>query len=419
MTGVSNKRGAGAKPAPIGHSRFGASGADRWIECPGSVKAQEGMLNESSVYAQEGTAGHAVAASCLLDGHDAIEFVGRTIEGVEIDDEIAEAVQLYVDTVRDDKAERGGKLIIERRFHLDWLDPEFYGTSDCAAVGLDNTLRVYDLKLGKGKAVEVEGNRQLCYYALGVIGTLPKTLRVGVVELVIVQPRRPHRDGPVRRWRIDPSHLLDYCQDLVDAAKLARSDNPPFKAGDHCGFCRAAGVCPTLRAKAFEQAQMDFREVDHTGDYLPEQDQRMIPPTIGHNLPPPDPMAMTTEELGRILDAADVIETWLSAVRGRAETLANAGEQIPGWKLVARRAMRKWREDTDVASALLLDFGLDESSIMVQKLRSPAQVEKLLPKPERAALAALYAKESSGNKLARASDPRDAALPQATLDFSE
>ena len=53
------------------------------------------------------------------------------------------------------------------------------------------------------------------------------------------------------------------------------------------------------------------------------------------------------------------------------------------------------------------------------KLRSPAQVEKLLPKAEREALAALYDKASSGNKLARETDPREVQASQVQSDFSD
>jgi len=405
-------------PAPAGHSRFGASGADRWIECPGSVKAQEGMPNETTIYAAEGTAGHEVAAMCFVDGHDADTFVGRSIavrdypERIEITEEIADAVQVFVDVVRDDKDKRGGKLVVERRFHLDFLDAECFGTTDVGRLGMDNIAVIYDLKLGKGKAVEIgtpdNPNRQLCYYALGFINSLPKTLQglIEEVELVLVQPRRGHKDGPVRRVRVKPEKLLDYCQDIVDAIKLARSDNPPFAAGDHCGFCRAAGKCPTLRKLALQTAQSDFDD---------------DAPGVGHNGPPPDPMEMTPAQLARILDQADILDTWLRAVRGHAETLANGGTNIPGWKLVAKRATRRWlAEDEKItASALLLDFGLDESSILVQKLKSPAQIEKLLPKAERGPLAHLYDKSSSGNKLARISDPRDETASTAQSDFDD
>jgi len=415
---AANKKKAGAK-APAGHSRFGASSADRWIECPGSVKAQEGMPNETSIYAAEGTAGHEVAAMCLVDGHDAITFVGRSIavrdfaERVEITEELADAVQVFLDTIRDDKAKRGGKLLVERNFHLEFLDTEFWGTTDAGRLGTDDVLSIYDLKLGKGKVVEVvtyksDGtsipNRQLCYYALGFISTLPKTIQglIKEVELVIVQPRASHRDGPVRRVRVKPEQLLDYCQDLVDAAAAARSDNPPFKAGDHCGFCRAKGACPTFRAKAIEIAHSTF--LDEDCNALPDGG---FAPSPGHNGPPPDPMNLTPEQLALLLDRADMLDTWIGGVRAHAEHLARSGHAIPGWKLVDKRAVRRWTAaDDDTKAALLFDFGLDESSIVELKLRSPAQVEKLLPKGERASLERLYDKTSSGTKLARTSDPR-------------
>jgi hypothetical protein len=420
MAKAAAKKVGGAKaPSPSGHSRFGASGADRWIECPGSIQAQEPFPNETSIHSAEGTAGHEVAAMCLEDGNDAESFIGRALavkgwpERIEITEEIAEAVQVYLDTIRADKEKHGGKLLIERNFHLNFLDDEFWGTGDCGCFGNDNVIRIYDLKLGKGKVVEVADdrgpNRQLCYYALGVISTLPKTLQglIKEVELTVVQPRRPHKDGPVRRVRVSPEQLLDYCQDLVDAAKLARSANPPRKAGDHCVFCRAAGVCPTLREKALDAAQADF---DDDGV-----------PTIGHNGGPQFVEEMTNEELGRLLDVSDLIEHWIGAVRVRAETIANGGGHIPGYKLVPKRATKRWKGDeTSVMSSLLFDFGLDESSIMVQKLKSPAQIEKLFGKsPHKAAVAELYEKVSSGNKLAKVDDPREEAKTTAQSDFDD
>lgn len=394
-------------PAPNSHSRFGASGADRWIECPGSVQAQTGLSDTTTFYAAEGTAGHEVAALCLQDGHDAEAFLDRRIkvkdfpETIEFTEELAEAVQVFVDTVRADKEARGGKLLIERAFHLAWLDEEFWGTSDAARLGTDDVLSVYDLKLGKGKGVEVTGNRQLAYYALGVIGTLPESLQAKIkkIELVVVQPRRAHRDGPVRRWETTPTDLLDFTQDLVDAAKNARSKQPDFKAGDHCKFCRAAGTCKTLANLAAHTAQMDF-----------DDDPAPIPPED-----------LGEKEMADILDKADIIEAWIKAVRARADALANAGADIPGWKLVDKRATRRWsaEDQNTTAQTLLFDFGLDESSIFSQKLKTPAQIEKMLPKGDRKALAGLYDKESSGKKLARVTDPRDEVASTAQTDFAD
>jgi hypothetical protein len=390
--------------APTGHSRFGASSADRWIECPGSVTAQEAAPPDStSIYAAEGTAGHEIAAFCLNNNQDAIEHAGKLVavegypEEIEITEDLVEGIQLYLDTVREDKKARGGKLLIERRFQLASLDKEFFGTSDCAALGTDNVLRVYDLKLGKGKAVEVSANRQLCYYALGVIETLPPHIQAKIkeVELTIVQPRRAHKDGPVRRWRCKPTDLLDYCQDLKEAAADARSISPSYKAGEHCGFCRAAATCKTLRAHAHEAAQRAFEE-----DAISA------------------PSGMSPGELAAVLNQADTIERWISSVRAYAQHLANQGETIPGWKLVDKRATRKWH-DFVTEDTFIFDFGLDETSIYDKKLKSPAQIEKILPKEDRPKLAKLYSKISSGTKLARVDDVRQEVSASAQSDFAD
>ena len=40
------------------HSKLGASASDRWMNCPGSIRASEGVPNAESAYALEGTVAH-------------------------------------------------------------------------------------------------------------------------------------------------------------------------------------------------------------------------------------------------------------------------------------------------------------------------------------------------------------------------
>ena len=47
------------------HSKIGASSMYRWSKCPGSVRLCEGIKSVSSVYADEGTRAHELAASLL------------------------------------------------------------------------------------------------------------------------------------------------------------------------------------------------------------------------------------------------------------------------------------------------------------------------------------------------------------------
>jgi hypothetical protein len=268
-------------------------------------------------------------------------------------------------------------------------------------------LRVYDAKFGRGKAVEVKRadgtpNRQLSYYGIGAVEALRRVieqLNVDKIELVVVQPRRHHRDGPVRRVTVTHAELLETSQDLVEAAANAASDNPRFKAGDHCTFCRGAAKCPTLRNFATDTAQLDF-------------DDEGTPVTS-------NPTTMEPEQLADALDAADIIEGWISAVRSYGHRMADSGASIPRYKLVDKRVTRKWRDADVAAGELLLVFGLDESSIFGKKLLSPSQVEKLIPKEERPALADLYDKRSSGTKLARVSDERQERPAQVQTDFDD
>lgn len=394
-------------PKPTGHSRFGASKAERWLNCTASVAAEDGLEDSPSIWAQIGTACHSVAAMCLESGQDAEEFIGRTVDGIEITDAYADNVQLYLDTIRADKEARGGKLVVERRFHLEFLHPEFFGTSDCGRLGTDGILSVYDAKFGH-KPVAVKDNPQLAYYALGMIDSLPKTLKIARVELVIIQPNAPQagdeRPG-VRRVTLDHSDLLDLAQRLVDAADTALGGSPAFMPGEWCGFCRAAPTCKALRDKAMDIAQLDF------------DDEAGVVQTWGEKTL--NPLEMTNAQIAHVLDAADILEAFINAVRMQAEIQSNRGDEFPGWKRVQGRTRRKWRDETTAAGELSLVFGLDDSSIFTQKLLSPAQAEKLIAKAERDDLKPLYFNPEGKTRLVRESSPAEAVRSTAQSDFDD
>jgi Protein of unknown function (DUF2800) len=152
--------------------------------------------------------------------------------------EMADAVQVYVDAARpyteleDHLIEATVAAPIENCF----------GTPDFAAYDpIARRLTVIDFKYGQGVIVEVTGNKQLLTYAAGL---LPGCDAVDEVELVVVQPRRPHRDGPVRQWIHTPQELEAHVAAARRAAALIERDPPILNAGDHCKFCRAASFCP-------------------------------------------------------------------------------------------------------------------------------------------------------------------------------
>lgn len=392
---------AAALPA---HSLYGASGAHRWTACPGSVRLAGPMKEAPSSYAQEGTAMHTVAAACLNSEQDAIEWTGRFVDGVEIDEEHAVAIQVYLDAIRVDQLRDGGKLLVEQKFHLKDWDEQFYGTADCVRFGQDGMLTVYDAKFGAGEIVEVtrpdgRPNIQLGFYALGAVYELRRLLtQFGStrVELVVIQPRAWHAQGPVRRKIFNLAQIEAIGDELVDAMKICLKPNAPLVAGSHCKFCKAAGSCPELRRFSLAAATLEFSD---------DAEMELMGKV-------PDPAAMTPQQIANVLYAADVFEVWLNAVRARAHVMAES-QGVPGWKLVQKQGRRKWIDEEAAANTLIYDFGVDEELIYDTKMKSPAQVEKLLKPKERTMpeFASLCPTVSSGLTLVRDTNPRLEVVP--------
>lgn len=379
------------------HSHIGASSMDRWASCPGSVRLSAGMENRSSEFAAHGTAAHGVAEACLRSGKNAKDFIGETLTAdgftFEVDDEMVEAVQVYLDAVRRAYlAEDANALLhVEVRFDLSQLHDGLFGTSDCCVwQPKHRRLKVYDFKFGAGIPVEVKDNPQLAYYALGAITNL--NLPAHTVEMVIVQPRCPHPDGPVRSWSIDVTELMDFRHDLIQYAKATEDPDAPLNPGDHCRWCLAAPVCPALHQKAQEVAANEFR------------------PDLSYD---PDKLAETLRWL-------PVLEGYAKSVREFAYAEAEHGRCPPRWKLVAKRASRKWR-DEPTAIRRLVGLGLGEPELYgPPALLSPAKIEKVLGKSKLTAevLSELTVTESSGHTLAPESDKRPAVKPAAADEFS-
>lgn len=389
------------------HATLGASSSHRWMACPASIRLSAGMPNKSSRFADEGTAAHQLAERCLRlpfsdPQWEAPHFIGKT-ETVrntawEVTEEMAEAVQVFVSTVTG-AVQPGDTLLVEQRFDLSSIHPRMFGTNDACVVSPSRrTLYVFDYKHGKGHAVEAVGNPQLRYYGLGALLNSAGGGGIDRLVLTIVQPRAPHRDGPIRSETISVMDLLEWTQELKAAAVRTEAPDAPVVAGEHCLFCPAAGVCPALRDKALEGAMVDFASASITV--------------------PADPGVLSVSEMAAILDKADLIDNWVSAVRAHALHLAEAGTEVPGYKLVDKRATRKWREDEHQTVGHLGNIGLTDDDLFKRTLLSPAQIEKLLPKDKRHLLADLVEKVSSGRNLVPDTDARTAQAPSAIADFA-
>lgn len=357
----------------MSHAKLSPSSSDRWMTCPASIRLSEGMPNKSSAFAEEGTRAHALAEQILC---------GEFIDPSDIEDGMLDNVLIYVDHIKDLVDTTEGDLMIEVRVHV---NEDIYGTAD-AIVWSENskTLYVRDLKYGAGLAVEVLDNTQLKIYALAALLTTGK--KADVIDLGIVQPRCPHADGPIRTLQYDAIELIDFWSDILEAAEKTKLIDSPIVAGEHCRFCPAAPVCPEIKSKA----QLAARNVFSVGNVY-------------------DP-----KELSKMLDWLPVLEGWIKNVREFAYQEAEAGNTPPNYKLVEKRATRRWRVEETAQAELVKVLG-DE--IFDKKFKSPAQIEKLLDKTQKGLVTELTMKESSGHTLVHEDDSRQAVRVDAKAAF--
>jgi len=336
------------------HSVWSASSSHRWMACPASIKLSEGIPDQSSPYAAEGTCAHELAEKALLSDKDCIDFIGEEFCGHEVDEEMANYVQIYVDYVR--KAGRGElkDVLIEERFDLSKIHEGLYGTNDACISEFMGTLEIIDLKYGKGVQVFPENNEQLMYYALGAMqgGEYTK------VKLTIVQPRV---DNPIKSWVCKPERIEKFKEDLLYAIKKTKEENPKMVTGDHCKFCKAKAVCPKVKEEVQGLVKMAFSEPVVTSPA---------------SLPPAE--KMDSLELSTILNHATMIRDWLDSVERYAYTVLVNGGKVLNYKLVAKRSNRKYISEEHAEKVLLEKFG--DTIYQRPKLLGIPAMEKLVGK---------------------------------------
>jgi len=393
------------------HAVLGASSSDRWMNCPASVRLSEDLPDSTSSYATEGTAAHSLAERALRKGLDADVWLDSYIdakgEKVLVDEEMIEAVQTYINHIRKkvQAAGEGARHLLEVRFDLSPLNPPgpMFGTADSVLWQPEiNLLDIDDYKHGAGVVVDAWENSQLMYYALGAV--LELNIKPNKIRVTIVQPRGIHPDGIVRVYEFGWRELVAFKRRLFTRAIETQAPNAEIKMGGWCKFCKALPVCPAHKGNALVVAQEEFADMP----------ARM----------PPSPERLTQDEILLVLEKMDLVQDWFRSIRVFVQEGLERGEEMPGWKLVERRAVRKWVSESEAVEWFLAQ-GFEHADAYTKKVISPAQMEKrvkaTLPRGQKKeaaeSLELLTEKKSSGYNLAPATDPRPAISGSAADDF--
>lgn len=384
---------------PLAHAKLSASGAHRWMECPGSVKLSEHYPETSSIYAEEGTLAHEAAEQLIGKGRvtakhkKAIKaFYDEHKELAGSPEEMLETLTPYVEFVREEfaesqKADPAAVLLTEQRVDLSAWVPESFGTTDVAIVG-GGTLKVIDLKYGKGVAVSAENNPQLRLYALGTVEMLYEVYDIEDVAMTIYQPRLDSVSTEI----MSANDLLDWGEkDVAPAAELALSDDPPFAAGAWCQFCPARHDC---RQRAEDNLAIESYRDKHV---------------------------LSVEEIAEVLAKVDGLVRWAEDLKDGALTRALDGENFPGFKVVEGRSNRRYAAGDDEIVKACEAAGWERAFLFETKLLSVSALEKVMGKKQFAeVLGGLVEKPPGKPTLVSDTDKRpDIRLASALNDFED
>lgn len=302
----------------------------RTMACAGSVDLiRECHLPATNrTAADEGDQAHALARGWLRDGVFDIEPGNEEME---------EAVRMYVEDVRAVEKMTGCKAIVEGQVVGTLAHKELRGKPDAYLFDrVNNTLYEWEFKYGHGY-VECVENWQLIGGAAGALSMTNSTPETNVV-MRIVQPRCFHAAGPIREWVRTHNQLVFY----FDAIRF-RIDQiinkglvHDCKVSPECYYCPAAHACTTLHVASTHAA-------DKVYDNVPD--------------------VLSSDDLGRTLrilqTAIKTIESRIVGLQADATCRLEAGERVLGYHLEGGMSRAHWLFENETVVNMGLLMGLD------------------------------------------------------------
>ena len=385
------------------HALFSASGAHRWLECPGSILLEKDFPDTSSDAAAEGTLAHELAEMKAVNyfypaviSKKKITYAVKKMKENELwDDEMLVHTDTYVDYIRDVSMKLPSQPRMDAEHKWDYgkymapgYEAEGFGTADCTMVQGEK-LFVIDFKYGKSPdgRVSAEHNPQLMLYALGAYEVYKLLYPIKEVHLAIVQPRLT--DG-ISEWECGINDILEFGGYVKERAALAVSGNAGYSPGvKTCKYCRARAVC---RARSDHNVKQAF--------------------TLGE-MPP----LITNNEVGERLMAMRDVVTYQKDLQDYALKECLAGKEVQGWKAVEGKGKRDWTNQ-DAALSKLTKSGVIEEEVLWEKVPlTLAQIEKAVgAKDFHDAVGEFVIKKAGAPTLAEESDKRKAITNKVTAE---
>lgn len=386
---------------PSKHLPYGGSTMERTLNCQAwRQKADKLPPQGSSSFADEGTMLHDCMELIFTDGNDininnilshkkaieqtacgdaklnaelwetklipAFEAVQTLFKLYQVEEWFCEP---FVELIED---EAGGSI-----------DLVAFGT--CPDTGLHCVL-VIDYKFGF-VSVAAKENAQMLFYALccAVDPQFEEVFDEYEPERVVTAIIQPNQVGDtLDKFAYDIERLDDFEMAVYDAIDNSKLPNPKPTAGDWCKYCPAASTCEAKTGQAVKALRLNTEDA-----------------------------SVLSEAMGLV----DQLEEWCREVRKHAQEQLELGVKLEGWKLVDKRATRKWTDPAKVEALLKKNRKFKQDDIFTKKLITAPQFEKLCKKKEVDfdKYADYIEAVSTGTTIAHVDDPRPSALPVEAL----
>lgn len=333
------------------HALLSASSSHRWMTCTPSPILEQQFEETTSIYADEGTAAHALS-----------EYKIRKFLGLEEDrpispfdsPELDAYTDIYVDFASEciSKAYAKSKdavVLVEKCLDFSNYVPEGFGTGDLVIV-TEHELEIIDLKYGKGLKVEADYNPQMMLYALGALNLFDILYDIQNIKMTICQPRLDH----ISTFEMKVSELYDWAEkEVKPKAELAFKGEGTYISGSHCRFCRARFNCKARAEASLALTKYDFKSA----------------------------ALLTDQEICEVLMKVDELTTWASDVKTFAQDQAiNHNKYWTGFKIVEGRSNRRYIDESKVIDVLMATGEFPEDKLYTKTLINITSMEKLMGK---------------------------------------
>lgn len=366
-------------PTPNSHALLSASSAHRWLACTAAPHFEENFPNGTSPYAEEGTLAHSICELCARKKFTVMSTRKFNAELKKLQaqphysDEMLKTAEAYVEYLTEKAMSFPSTphVVMETRVDLTDYISDGYGTCDNIMIGGD-LLHITDYKHGKGVAVSAEGNPQMRLYALGALKLYRAVYgdQIRRVSMGICQPRL---SDTASEDTLTVEELLAWGESIKPAAQEAYNGPGVFCPGEHCRFCKGKAQC---RARADQMMGLDEFK-----DFVPENkvalEVRSLPNEAKKILGVSP--TLSDIEIGDLLVRGQNLVQWFNDLQAYALEALMGGKEIPGFKVVAGRSNRAFK-DTDAAIQTLIDSGIDKAMLFDYKPKTLTELEKLVGK---------------------------------------